>query len=84
MLRTSFLLQNLKKESNPVNTGEKATVLAFCNSPHGPLLVYQISLNYLPYFKRYVPDKSVTNGQTDGRSDKAATICSSFGEHKNL
>ena len=40
-------------------------VLAFCNSPHSPLSVYQVSLNYLKYFKRYALDKSVTDGWTD-------------------
>ena len=84
MRRTSFLLQNLKRESNCVNTGDTVMVLAFCNFPHSPLSVYQISLNYLRYFKRYTPDKSVTDGGTEGRTDKAAIICSPFREHKNI
>ena len=50
MLLTSFLLQILKRGSNSVNTGDRVTVLAFCNAPHGPLSVYQVSLNYLQYF----------------------------------
>ena len=49
MLRTSVLLQNIEKGSNSVNTGDRVMVLAFCNSPHGPLSVYQVSLNYLHY-----------------------------------
>ena len=48
MPRTSFLLQKIKG-SNSVNTGDRVMVLAFCNSPHGPLSVYQVSLNYLQY-----------------------------------
>ena len=84
MRQTSFLLQNFKRESNSVNTGDTVMVLAFCNYPYSPLSVYQISLNYLQYFKRYTPDKSVTDGRTEGRTDKAATICSPFGEHKNV
>ena len=39
----------IKKGSNSVNTGDRVMVLAFCNSPHGPLSVYQVSLNYLQY-----------------------------------
>ena len=38
------------KGSNSVNTDDRVMVLAFCNSPHDPLLVYQVSLNYLQYF----------------------------------
>ena len=54
----------IKKGSNSINTGYSVMVLAFCNSPHGPLLVYQVSLNYLQYFYRYALDKSVTDGRT--------------------
>ena len=31
-------------------------VLVFCDSPHGPLSVNQVSLNYLQYFWRYALD----------------------------
>ena len=59
---------------------------ALDNSPHEPLSVYQVSFNSLVYFQRYAPDKSVKDGgmygQMDGWTDKAATICSPFGEHK--
>ena len=44
------LTTKIEKGSNSVNTGDRVTVLAFCNSPHGPLFVYQVSLNYLQYF----------------------------------
>jgi hypothetical protein len=37
-------------------------------------------------FQSYVPDKNSgqTDRWTDGRTDKAATICSPFGEHKYI
>ena len=47
MLRTSFLLQKLRRGNNFVNTGD-----------------------------------SVTDGRTVRRTDKAATVCFPFGEHK--
>ena len=43
MLRTSFLLQTMKKGSNSVNIGDRVIVHAFCNSLHGLLSVYQVS-----------------------------------------
>ena len=43
-------IAKIKKRSNSINTGDRVMVLAFCNSPGGPLSVYQISLNYLQYF----------------------------------
>ena len=45
-----LFIAKIKKGSNSVNTGDKIMVLAFCNSPHGPLSAYQVSLYYLPYF----------------------------------
>ena len=60
-----LFIAKMKKESNFVNTDDRV----MCNTPHGPLLVYQVSLNYLQYFYRYAPNKSVTDGQTDGRLD---------------
>ena len=38
-------------------------VVAFCNFTHGPQSVYQVSLNYLQYFNRYVTDKCFTDGR---------------------
>ena len=64
MLRTYFPLQKLKKGSNSVNTLDRVRVIAFCNFLYSSLSVYEISLNYLQYFKRYAPDKSVTDGRT--------------------
>ena len=55
--------------SNSVNTGDMVMFFSFCNSPHGPLSVYQVSINYLKYFLRYALDKSVTDGQTDIQMD---------------
>ena len=55
-------------------------VLVFCDSPHDPLSVYQVSLNYLEYFKRYAPDKC--DGQMVRRTDKAANKNSPFLEYK--
>ena len=40
----------IKKGSNSINTCGSVMILAFCNFPHGPLSVYQVSLNYLQYF----------------------------------
>ena len=74
MLSTNFLLQKIKKGSNSVNSVDRVMVFALCNPPYESL-----SSNYLQYFKRYAPDKSVTDGRYDGQ---AATICSPFGEHK--
>ena len=61
-------MDTIKKESNSVNTGDRVMVLAFCNSPHGPLSAYQVSLNYLQYFYRYAVDTSLMDSQTDGQS----------------
>ena len=74
MLRTSFLLHKMSKK-NSVYTDDRVMVLAFCNLPYDPLLVYQVSLSYLQYFKRYAPDKSVTSGRTDGRTDRQSGDC---------
>ena len=57
----------IMKGNNSVNTGDRVMVLAFCNFPHSPLSVCQVSLNYLQYFERYAPDKSVTDGRTKRR-----------------
>ena len=46
-----------------MNTVDRVMVLALCNSPHCPLSVYQASSHYLKYFKRYSPDKTVTDGR---------------------
>ena len=38
-----LFIAKIKKGSNSVNIGERVIVLAFCNSSHGPLSVYQVS-----------------------------------------
>ena len=38
-------ITKMKRGSNSVNTVDIVMVLALCNSPHGPLSVYQVSLN---------------------------------------
>ena len=43
-------IAKMKKGSKSVNTGDKVTVTAFCKTPHGPLSVYKVSLDYLQYF----------------------------------
>ena len=45
-----LFIAKIKKGSNSINTGDRVIVLAFCNSPHGPLSVYQDSLSFLQYF----------------------------------
>ena len=45
-----LFIAKIKKESNSINTGDRVMVLAFCNSLHGPLSVYQVSFIYLQYF----------------------------------
>ena len=41
-----FFIAKIKKGS----TGDRVMVLAFCNSLHGPLSLYQVSFIYLQYF----------------------------------
>ena len=50
MTRDKLFIAKIQKGSNSVNTGDRVMVLALCNSPQGPLSVYQVSLNYLEYF----------------------------------
>ena len=44
-----FIAKN-KKGSNSVSPGDRVNVLAFCNSLHARLSVYQVSIIYLQYF----------------------------------
>ena len=37
-----LFIAKIKKGSNSVNTSDSVMVLAFCNSLHGPLSVYQV------------------------------------------
>ena len=47
----------IMKGCNSVNTGDGVMVLAFCNAPHGPLSVYQVSFNSLVHSQRSAPGK---------------------------
>ena len=50
-------IAKIRKGSNSMNTGDRVMVIAFCDSPHCPLSVYQVSFNSLLYFQRYASDK---------------------------
>ena len=50
-------IAKIRKGSNSINTSDRVMVLAFCNSPHGPLSVYQVSFNSLVHFQIYAPHK---------------------------
>ena len=50
-------IAKIRKGSNYVNTGDRVIVLAFCDFPHGPLSVYQVSFNSLVHFQKYAPSK---------------------------
>ena len=52
-----LFIAKIKRESSSVNTGDRVMVLAFCNSLHSPLSVYQVLFIYLQYFLRYAQDK---------------------------
>ena len=54
MLRTSFLLQKIKKEVNIIN---RVMILALCTSDDDPISLSQVSFNSLVHFQRYAPDK---------------------------
>ena len=58
MFQTSFFfIAKIKKGSNSINTGNRVMVLAFCNSLHSPLSLYQVSFICHQYFQRYALDK---------------------------
>ena len=47
-----LFIAKIKKRRSSVNTGDMlrflhSAILRFCDFPHGPLSVYQVSLNYL-------------------------------------
>ena len=45
------LIAKIRKESNSINTIDRAMILAFCTD--GALSMYQFSFNSLVYFQRY-------------------------------
>ena len=53
MLWTSLLLQKLEREITVIIC-DRVMVLALCTFSDGRLSVYQVSLNSLLYFQRYV------------------------------
>ena len=55
-----LFIAKIKKGSKSINTGDRVMVLAFCNSLHSPLSLYQVSFIYLKYFLRYALDKLTT------------------------
>ena len=57
MLRTSFLLQKIKKGSHSVNIIDRVMNLALCASADDPLSLFQVSFNSLVHFQRYAPHK---------------------------
>ena len=56
-LRTSFLLQKLKKGSHSVNIIGRVMILELCTFADDPLSLSQVSFNSLMYFQRYARDK---------------------------
>ena len=60
MLRSSLLLQKLKKENNSKITCDRVTALALCASSDGRLSMYQVSFNSFLHLQRYAPDKLFT------------------------
>ena len=47
----------IRKGSSSENTGDRVMVLAFCDSPHDPLSMHQVSFYSHVYFRRYALDK---------------------------
>ena len=60
MLRTSLLLQKIRKGNNSEITCDRVTVLALFTSSDGCRSLYQVSFNFLLYFQRYAPDNLFT------------------------
>ena len=52
-----LFIAKIKKGSNPINTGDRVTVLAFCTSTDGPLPMYQVMFYSLAYFYAHALDK---------------------------
>ena len=57
MLRTSLLMQKIRKGNNSVITCDRITVFVLCTSSDGSMLMYKVSFHSLLYFQRYTPDK---------------------------
>lgn len=80
MLRASFLLQKSKGDTNFVYIGDRVTILALCNSTQGPLSVSRFFKFTSIHLEICCGQKCY--GRTVGRTDKTATVCFPFGEHK--
>ena len=63
-----LLLQKLRREVT-VKTGDRVMVLAVCNSPNGPLSLYQVSFNY------FNTSKDIVRTKCDGRMDRQRGNC---------
>ena len=84
-----LFIAKIKEGSNSITTGDRVMVLAFCSFLHGPQSVYhfiysQILLEICSGLKCDGQMDGKINGRTVRWTDKAATICSPFGEHKNI
>jgi hypothetical protein len=81
MSRTKFKVLTWTKGNNSKNRQGRVTVLMHCTPTQWNLSNYKVSCWYLLLFQTYNPDKKK---RTDGQTDKAATICSPFGEHNKI
>ena len=68
MLRTSFLLQILKREVT-INTGDRVMDLAFCYSPQFPSRPSISVSSFIKLPLVLALDKCVTDGRMDSRMD---------------
>ena len=73
-----------------MNTGDRAMVLTFCNSPQSPPSLYRVSFIYLQYL-RYAPDKltiaKIRNGSNSEITCDRVTIlalCTSSDGHLSM
>ena len=49
-------IAKIRKGSNSVNSGDRVMVFAFCDFPHGPLIVYLISFKFLSIISNNILD----------------------------
>ena len=54
-----LIIAKIGKEINTINNSDRVMVLAFCTFAHYHLSVYQVSFNYLQYFKKYALDNLI-------------------------
>ena len=70
-----FFSTKIKKGSNSINTGDRVMFLILYNSPY--------SISSFIKLPSILLETCSWKSVTDGRTDKAATIWSPIGEHKN-